>query len=86
MLDGRRSARNGDTILDATGREIGSTSSGSYSPSLSGAIALGYVAIESSAIGTPVRIRTERGELTGAITGLPFYKKATGRAELREFL
>jgi aminomethyltransferase len=86
MLEGRRSARNGDTILDATGREIGSTSSGSYSPSLSCAIALGYVAIESSAIGTPVRIRTGRGDLTGAITGLPFYKKATGRAELREFL
>ena len=86
VLEGRRSARNGDAILDKAGREIGSVSSGSFSPSLSGAIALGYVEISSSAVGTPVRIRTERQEIAGTIAGLPFYTKATGRAALRDFL
>jgi aminomethyltransferase len=86
MLEGRRSARHGDAILDTEGREIGTVSSGSFSPSLSCALALGYVALPASTIGTRVKIRTDRQELDGSVTGLPFYKKATGRQELKEFL
>jgi aminomethyltransferase len=85
-IEGRRAARHGDSILDTAGTAIGSVTSGSFSPSLSCAIALGYVAIHSSAIGTNIRIAAERQELTGTVTELPFYKKATGRAELSEFL
>ena len=85
-IEGRRAARSGDTVLNTQGQPIGKVTSGSFSPSLSCAIALGYVAIESSAIGTPVRIATERMELNGVVTDLPFYKKATGRKDLREFL
>jgi aminomethyltransferase len=85
-LEGRRSARNGDAILDTTGREIGKVTSGSFSPSLSGAIAFGYVAREFSAIGASLAIRTERQELRGTVTGLPFYTKATGRLDLKNFL
>jgi aminomethyltransferase len=85
-IDGRRAARHNDTILNAAGKAIGRITSGSFSPSLSCAIAFGYVAVESSAIGTPFGIVTERSELTGKVTDLPFYKKATGRKDLKEFL
>jgi aminomethyltransferase len=85
-LDGRRAARHGDTILDKGGRTMGKITSGSFSPSLSCAIALGYMAIECSAIGNQVTIRTDRQELTGTIVGLPFYKNATGRMDITKFL
>ncbi len=83
LLDGRRAARHGDTVIDGQGCEIGRVTSGSFSPSLSCAIALGYVAVRASTIGTEVGIRSERGILSGKITGLPFYTKATGRADLK---
>ena len=86
MLDGRRAARSGDIVLDAAGQEIGVVTSGSFSPSLSRAIALAYLKIESSAVGTVVAVGTERGIIQGTVTELPFYKKATGRKDLREFL
>jgi aminomethyltransferase len=86
QLDGRRAVRHGDIISDKDGNVIGAITSGSFSPSLACAIALGYVTIENSNIGTPLIIRTERQELSGAIVELPFYKKATGRAELKKFL
>jgi aminomethyltransferase len=85
-LDGRRAARHGDTVLDAAGRPIGKVTSGSFSPSLSCAIALGYVVREASAPGAEAAVQTERGVLSGRITDLPFYKMATGRAALRAFL
>ncbi len=85
-LEGRRAARHGDKILDARGRGIGTITSGSFSPSLSCAIALGYTAIEASAIGNQVRIQTDRQELAGQIVELPFYKKATGRMDIKKFL
>jgi aminomethyltransferase len=86
LLDGRRAARHGDSVLDANGTPLGAVTSGSYSPSLSCAIALGYVATEGSARGNRVRIRTDRQELTGTIVELPFYKNATGRMDIRKFL
>jgi aminomethyltransferase len=85
-LEGRRAARQGDTITDAEGRTIGRITSGSFSPSLSRAIALGYVAVPSSAPGSAVRVRSDRQELAGTIAELPFYKQATGRAEIKGFL
>jgi aminomethyltransferase len=85
-IDGRRTARHDDTILNASGKAVGRITSGSFSPSLSRAIAFGYITLESSAIGTPVKIATERMELAGIVTDLPFYKKATGRKDLKEFL
>jgi aminomethyltransferase len=86
IIDGRRAARNGDTVMNAAGKPIGKITSGSFSPSLSCAIAFGYVTLESSEIGTPVKITTDRLELSGKVTDLPFYKKATGRKDLKDFL
>jgi len=85
-LDGRRAARHGDAILDKDGRPAGKVTSGSFSPSLGCAIALGYVVIERSTIGNQVLIRTDRQELAGTIAELPFYKNATGRMDIKKFL
>jgi aminomethyltransferase len=85
-LEGRRSARNGDGIADTKGRLAGKVTSGSFSPSLACAIALGYVENELSEPGTPLVIKTERIELAGVVTDLPFYKKATGRRNIKDFV
>jgi aminomethyltransferase len=85
-LDGRRSARHGDMVLDKAGNPVGKVTSGSFSPSLGYAIAFGYVSIENSSIGTNAIIRTERQELSGSIVELPFYKNATGRLDIKKFL
>ena len=86
QLQGRRSARHGDTILDNNGKPAGTVTSGSFSPSLGYAVAFGYVALPASAVGNQVRIRTDRQERAGTIVEVPFYTKATGRMALKDFL
>ena len=86
ILDGRRAARNADTILNADGTEIGYITSGSFSPSLQCCIAMGYVNLSHSQNGTVLSIKTERGELKGTVSEPPFYKKATGRDNLAKYL
>ena len=86
LLEGRRAARNGDTICDTNGTAIGKVTSGSYAPSLECAIAMGYVKQEQAAVGTSVRLRTGKAELIGSIVEMPFYKDATARKNLSDFL
>ena len=85
-LEGKRAARHGDLILNTSGKEIGHITSGSFSPSLQGAIALGYVNKQESTNGTFLVIKTERNELKGVVTSLPFYTKATGRDDINKHL
>jgi aminomethyltransferase len=85
-LEGKRAARHGDLILDLSGNEIGHITSGSFSPSLQTAIALGYVNKQQSVNGTSLLIKTERNELKGVVTALPFYTEATGREDIKKFL
>jgi aminomethyltransferase len=85
-LEGKRAARHGDKILDRSGNETGHITSGSFSPSLQNAIALGYVNKEQATDGTQLIIKTERNELKGVVTQLPFYNEATGRGNIENFL
>ena len=85
-IEGRRTARNGDSICDSSGAVIGSVTSGSFSPSLVCAIAMGYVKKDHCGIGTRLVINTGKTELTGTVTETPFYKQATARKNLSEFL
>jgi aminomethyltransferase len=85
QLDGRRTARNGDRITDSSGKQTGVVTSGSFSPSLGCAIAMGYIAKNRCLIGTRVKVSTGAAELTGAIVDLPFYKNGTARRKLSEF-
>ncbi len=86
ILEGRRAARHGDLIIDISGKEIGRITSGSFSPSLQCALALGYVNKESSVNDTDLIVKTDRNELKGAVSALPFYTKATGRDDINKFL
>jgi aminomethyltransferase len=86
VLEGRRAARNGDLIVDKSGKEIGRITSGSFSPSLQVALALGYVDKEYSSNNTGLIIRTDRNELKGVVSTVPFYTKASGRNNINDYL
>jgi aminomethyltransferase len=85
-LEGRRAARNNDDICDTSGTGMGKVTSGSYSPSLERAIAMGYVKPECAHSGTAVRLRAGTTELIGSVVEMPFYKDATARKNLSDFL
>lgn len=86
LFKGRQAARQGDRIVDAYGEDIGMVTSGSYSPCLEKAIALGYVRREKAAIDTPVAVKKRNRLLEGVITKKPFYKKATARHDITNYL
>jgi aminomethyltransferase len=68
-------ARDGYKVLDASGREIGYVTSGSPAPFLKKNIALAYVPVELSAVGTPLKVEI-RGQGAGAVVvPTPFYKR-----------
>jgi len=85
-VTGRRAARQGDEILEDSGTTAGTVTSGSFSPSLGYAVALGYVTESLSEPGTPLKLRSPRYELDGKVVSLPFYGSATGRRSIKDFL
>lgn len=85
-LQGRRAARHGDEILDASSTVIGSVTSGSFAPSVGCAVALGYVNLASATPGTGVKVKSPRYELAGEVVATPFYGDATGRRKVVDFL
>jgi glycine cleavage system aminomethyltransferase T len=60
----------GTAVTSADGKEIGRTTSATYSPKLETPIALGYVRHEYLSPGTPVKA----GEVSGAVAELPFVR------------
>ncbi|UII76282.1 glycine cleavage system aminomethyltransferase GcvT [Flagellimonas sp. HMM57] len=66
--------RNGYTIVDEAGNEIGNVTSGTMSPSLSKGIGLGYVSTEHSKIDTTIHIQIRKNKVPATIVKLPFYK------------
>ncbi|MBS9464323.1 glycine cleavage system aminomethyltransferase GcvT [Flagellimonas sp. 389] len=66
--------RNGYTIVDEAGNEIGNVTSGTMSPSLSKGIGLGYVSTEHSKIDTTINIQIRKNKVPATIVKLPFYK------------
>ncbi len=85
-LEGRRTSRSGDQIRNERGETIGSVTSGSFSPSLGVAIALGYVALPFCATGNRVIIAGQKSDLPGTLADLPFYRAATARRPISDFL
>ncbi|MDR2577267.1 MAG: glycine cleavage system aminomethyltransferase GcvT [Chitinispirillales bacterium] len=85
-LEGRRSARQGDAVLDGGGTAVGVVTSGSFSPSLGHAIALAYVDKNCAVAGTALRIVCGKAEIAGKACQPPFYKNATARADIKLYL
>ena len=77
VLDGKRAARQGASILDADSRTVGLVTSGSFSPTLDRPIAMAYVepSIASDQSRLDIDIRGSR--VSATIVPLPFYKRAS---------
>ncbi len=73
-LDGKRIARQGYGILK-NGKTIGEVTSGTMSPTLGKSIAMGFVEVDRSEMGTTVEIDLGRKTNEARIVPLPFYKR-----------
>jgi aminomethyltransferase len=72
LPEGRAPAREGTEIRDAAGNKIGVVTSGGFGPTLGGPLAMGYVAKNSAAPGTPVILVVRGKELAATIAKMPF--------------
>ena len=75
LLGGRRPAREGSPILDASSATIGHVTSGGPSPTLGRPIAMGYVPPDRAALGSEVQIDIRGRAEPATVASLPFYKK-----------
>lgn len=75
-LTGRRAAREGAAVLDADSREIGTVTSGTFSPTLQTPIAMAYIANEMATVGTRVVVDIRGSKAEAEVVALPFYKAA----------
>jgi len=85
VFEGRRSARAGQTVLDAADESAGRVTSGSFAPSLKTAIAMAYVRCDLSAPGQELEIETGRRRLRAKVMKTPFYKSGTARKPFTDF-
>jgi aminomethyltransferase len=73
-LDGKRIAREGAPIV-ADGRQVGKVTSGTFSPTLSKAIAMGYIEPARTGIGTALEIDVRGKAERGRVVEMPFYRR-----------
>jgi aminomethyltransferase len=73
QVNSRRSPRHHYQILHQ-GQEVGSVTSGAFSPMLGCGIGLGYVKPEASSLGSQLLVRHERIEMEASVVELPFYR------------
>ena len=65
-------AREGSEILDASGTPVGVVTSGGFAPSLGKAIALGFVALEHTAVGTRLQVSVRGRQQPAEVVATPF--------------
>jgi len=73
--EGKIIAREGVKIFSEDNKEIGSITSGTFGPSVNGPIAMGYVKLNFSKLGTRVLLEVREKKYRAIISELPFYKK-----------
>ena len=73
-VEGKRVPREGYTILQG-GTEVGTVTSGTFSPTLNVPIAMGFVSPSASEIGTELQIDVRGKPVAGKVVELPFYKR-----------
>jgi aminomethyltransferase len=81
-VPGKRIPRTGNKIL-TKGEEVGTITSGNYSPNINSSIALGYVKKPHDKEDTKVEIAIRNTLIEGKITRLPFWKKGTTRKKIK---
>ena len=67
--------RDGYRVLDATGAAIGAVTSGSPAPFLKKNIAMAYVPVENSAVGSELAVEVRGAAVKAQVVALPFYRK-----------
>ena len=72
--------RDGYKVFDLSGNEIGYVTSGSYAPFLKKNIALTYVPVEQSAIGSEVAVQCRSLSVKCKVVPTPFYKRPKRQA------
>lgn len=75
ILDGKRVPREGFAVCTIDGREVGTTTSGTFSPTLGAPIAMAYVQKSHSKPGTAVAIDIRGKQEPGRVVELPFYRR-----------
>ena len=71
-VEGRQPVREGATVVDEEGSEVGKVTSGGFSPSLEAPIAMAYVPAAAAEAGTEVRL-AQRGRIFAArVVPMPF--------------
>jgi aminomethyltransferase len=71
-LQGRAPAREGCDILSASGEPIGRVTSGSFTPSVGGPIAMGYIAAAHAEPGAPVQLVIRGAAHPAIVAAMPF--------------
>ncbi len=74
VLAGRRIARE-ESPVRIDGKEVGKVTSGTFSPTLQKVIAMAYVPVASSSIGTAVEVNLRGSLVPATVVALPFYKR-----------
>jgi aminomethyltransferase len=75
-MAGRGIARHGYPLLDPAGNTIGVCTSGGPSPTSGKSIGLGYLPVESSAVGTRFLVDCRGKHIEAVVVKTPFYKRA----------
>jgi len=70
--DGRAPVREGAELFDTEGKYLGRVTSGGFGPSVGQPVAMGYVSIEASEIGTTVYAEVRRKQLPMTVSKMPF--------------
>ena len=76
VAEGRRAARAGSALKDASGSVIGEVTSGVLSPTLGHPIAMAFVAPEHSEVGAELVIDVRGKDLPATVTAMPFYSRS----------
>ncbi len=77
---GRQPVREGAIIINGTGDQIGSITSGGFSPTLQRPIAMGYVPKDMTEIGTDVILQQRGKNIMGKVTAMPMVPNGYRRA------
>jgi aminomethyltransferase len=72
VIEGRQPVREGASVVDAEGEEIGTVTSGGFSPSLERPIAMAYVPADCAESGTEIALRQRGKPFSGTVTAMPF--------------
>jgi aminomethyltransferase len=74
--EGKAPAREGAEIVDAGGATIGRVTSGGFGPSVGAPIAMGYVGVGASALGSAVDLVVRGKKLAANVAPMPFHPHA----------